>query len=67
MDYTEPVPAPPLKPPEITGEWYLRGFADAYHAHVAVIPAGPAGDQYSKGYMEGLAAFQRDVFAEIWS
>ncbi len=68
MDYTEPVPAPAIKPLEMAaGEWYLRGFADAYSAHVAVIPAGPAGEQYSKGYTEGLAAVQRDIFAEIWT
>ncbi len=68
MDYTEREPAPPLRPPKmVAGEWYLKGFVDAYHAHLAVIPRGPAGEQYKKGYTEGLAAAQRDFFAAIWN
>ena len=66
MDYTDREPAPPLTSPRmVAGEWFLRGFADAYNAHVAVAPEGPAGDQYSRGYKEGLAAVQRDFFAAM--
>ena len=66
MDYTDREPDPPLTAPRmVAGEWYLRGFADAYSAHLAVAPDGPAGDQYSRGYKEGLAAVQRDFFAAM--
>ena len=54
-----------LTPRMVAGEWYLRGFVDAYDAHVALIPAGPAGEQYSRGYQQGLAAVQRDFFAAM--
>ncbi len=49
----------------IAGEWYLMGFEDAYRGHVAVTPLGQAGEQYNRGYTEGLAAVQRDFFAAI--
>ncbi len=47
----------PLKP--VVGEWYLKGFADAYTAHWAVAPAGPLGEQYMRGYALGLAAVRQ--------
>ncbi len=66
MDYTDREPDPPLTAPRmVAGEWYLRGFADAYNAHVAVAPEGLAGEQYGRGYKEGLAAVQRDFFAAM--
>ncbi len=51
------------------GEWYLKGFEDAHQAHAPVVPWGPAGQEYSRGYTEGLADVQRDFFAAIsnWS
>jgi len=56
-----------IQPPQTAaGEWYLNGFEDAYRGRPAVTPVGPAGDQYSKGYAEGLAAVQRDFFAQTW-
>ncbi len=65
-DYTDREPVPPLTAPHmVAGEWYLRGFVDAYNAHVAVAPEGPAGEQYTRGYNEGLAAVQRDFFAAM--
>jgi hypothetical protein len=64
MDYTEPAPITPSKSPNTpAGEWYLYGFEDAYRGRLAIIPGGPAGEQYKKGYTEGLAAIQRDFFA----
>ena len=66
MDYSEREPVPPLITPRmVAGEWYLRGFADAYDARVALTPEGPAGAQYTRGYHEGLAAVQRDFFAAM--
>lgn len=50
-------------PPAIVGEWYLKGFADAYGAHWAVVPEGPEGEHYKKGYALGIAAV-RDQFFE---
>jgi len=68
MDYAEREPVMPLKPPRmVVGEWYLRGFADAYGAHWAVIPWGPAGEQYKKGYALGLATVRREFLAAAWS
>ncbi len=58
----------PLNSPQLmAGEWFLRGFADAYQAHQVVAPAGPAGDEYHRGYVIGLEAVQRDFFAAIWN
>ena len=66
IEYADRVPPPPPQPPRmVAGEYYLRGFADAYQARRAVIPHGPAGEQYKRGYAEGLAAVQRDFFAAI--
>ncbi len=66
MDYTDREPDPPLTAPRmLAGAWFLQGFVDAYNAHVAVAPEGPAGEQYSRGYKEGLAAVQRDFFAAM--
>lgn len=68
MDYTDRQSAPFLKPLKmLAGEWYLKGFADAYDAHWAVIPCGPAGEHYKKGYALGLATVQREFFAATWS
>ncbi len=68
MDYPEREPALPLRPATLlAGEWYLRGFADAYAAHWAVTPGGPAGEQYKKGYALGIAAVRREFFAAAWS
>ena len=68
MEYIDPEPAAPLKPPRIVaGEWYLQGFIAAYEARLALIPLGPAGEEYKRGYAEGLAAAQRDFFAAIWA
>jgi hypothetical protein len=47
----------------LVGEWYLRGFADAYGAHWAVTPDGPAGDEYMKGYALGVAAVRSEFLA----
>ena len=67
MDYTERALAPALRPSEtIAGEWYLRGFADAYGAHWAAAPCGPAGEQYKKGYALGVAAVRSEFFAAAW-
>ncbi|MGE5073151.1 MAG: hypothetical protein ACM3MF_06960 [Anaerolineae bacterium] len=66
MDYTEANPMPAVQPPRsVVGEWYLKGFVDAYGAHQAVVPSGPAGEEYQKGYQEGLAAVQRDFFSAL--
>ena len=46
----------------VDGEWYLKGFADAYAAHWAVVPCGGAGEAYKKGYALGLAAVRREFF-----
>lgn len=68
MEYTGCEPALPLRPSRmVAGEWYLRGFLDTYEARLAVIPLGPAGEEYKKGYAEGLSATQRDFFAAIWT
>ncbi len=73
MHYFDRLPARPLRdrepvlplrlPALIAGEWYLRGFADAYQAHQAVSPEGPAGEEYNRGYAAALAAVRRDFFA----
>jgi hypothetical protein len=64
MYYTEYHPATPPRPPlMVVGDWYLKGFADAYGAHWAVAPNGPAGEQYKKGYALGVAAVRREFFA----
>ena len=47
----------------VVGEWYLKGFSDAYGAHWAVIPSGPAGEQYKRGYALGLEAVRREFIA----
>ncbi len=66
MDYTERQPATPLGSPVIAaGDWYLKGFADAYSAHWAVAPYGPAGEQYLKGYALGQAAFRCEFFEAL--
>ena len=66
MDYIEREPAPPFRLPKcLAGEWYLKGYEDAFSARQAITPIGPAGDQYKKGYDEGLAAAQREFFAAI--
>ena len=66
MDYSDREPVPPLMTPKmVAGEWYLKGFADAYNARPALVPSGPAGEEYSRGYKEGLAAVQRDFFAAM--
>ncbi len=63
MDYAEREPVMPLRPPKlVVGEWYLKGFADAYGAHWAVIPYGSAGEQYKKGYALGIATVRREFF-----
>ena len=68
MDYTERQSLTPLRPLRVVvGEWYLKGFADAYDAHWAVIPCGPFGEQYKKGYALGLAAVRREFFAATLS
>ena len=39
--YDEREHTAPLRLPKMTGgDWYLRGFADAYHRKPAVIPGG---------------------------
>lgn len=63
MDYIEREPARPLSTPRmVVGEWYLKGFADAYDCHWAVVPWGPAGEEYKKGYALGAAAFRAEFF-----
>jgi hypothetical protein len=54
---------PPTPRRTMLGEWYLRGFADAYGAHWAVTPDGPAGDEYMKGYALGVAAVRSEFLA----
>ena len=62
VDYTEREPVLPLRPPKMVADgWYLKGFADGYHARPAIMPREPLGEQYRKGYIEGLAAAERDV------
>ena len=66
MDYFKREPETPLGTLKIVvGEWYLKGFADAYDAHWAVVPSGFAGEQYKKGYILGLAAVRREFFAAV--
>lgn len=63
MYYTERQPPPSFSLRSIfAGEWYLKGFADAYAAHWAVTPCGSAGEAYKKGYALGLAAVRREFF-----
>jgi hypothetical protein len=67
MNYTAREPALPGNPPElVAGEWFVKGFADGYHARAAVVPLGTAGEQYDKGYDEGLEVALRDCLAESW-
>jgi len=62
MDHTEREPArQPSLPKMVTDVWYLKGFSDGYDARPMVIPRGLAGEQYKRGYAEGLAAAGRDV------
>ena len=49
----------------VVGEWYLKGFADAYGAHWAVVPCGPAREQYERGYALGLAAVRNEFFEAL--
>lgn len=66
MDYSEREPVLPLLTPKmVAGQWYLQGFMDAYSARVALVPFGPAGEEYNRGYEQGLAAVQRDFFAAM--
>ena len=66
MDYDEREPNQALTTARmVAGEWYLRGLTDAYNARAALIPFGPAGEQYIRGYEQGLAAVQRDFFAAM--
>ncbi len=59
--YDEREHTAPLRLPKMTnGDWYLRGFADAYHRKPAAIPRGPAGEQYKNGYSAGLKAAWRE-------
>ncbi len=68
MDFFEPTPpVSPKLPPIAAGEWYLYGFEDAYRGRQAIVPSGPAGEQYKRGYDEGLEAVQRDFFAATWN
>jgi hypothetical protein len=68
MDYLQREPMSPIRRPQmVAGEWYLKGFADAYHAHQVVSPSGPAGEEYGRGYTAGLEAVQRDFFAAVWA
>ncbi len=53
------------QPRVVMGEWYLRGFADAYQAHQEVSPLGLAGAEYNRGYAAGLEAVQRDFLAAV--
>lgn len=67
MDYPERAPVLLLQPPAmVVGDWYLKGFADAYGAHWAVIPSGPAGEHYKKGYALGLATVRAEFLAATW-
>lgn len=66
MDFIEPaaaLPRPAARP--VVGEWFLKGFADAYGAHWAVTPWGPAGEQYTRGYALGLEAVRREFFEAL--
>jgi hypothetical protein len=68
MDSHERERPTPLGPPKtIVGEWYLKGFADAYGAHWAVVPCGPAGEQYRRGYALGLTAVRHEYFVACWN
>ena len=59
--YDEREHTAPLRLPKMTGgDWYLRGFADAYHRKPAVIPRGPVAEKYKNGYAEGLRAAWRE-------
>lgn len=66
MDHTEREAGPLVRPQRSAGEWYVKGFADGYHAYLAVSPSGAAGEQYDKGYNEGIETALRDCFAETW-
>ncbi len=66
MDDTGRDPDAQLSPlPEVVGEWWLRGLADAYAAHWAAAPSGPAGEQYMRGYGLGLALVRDMYFAAL--
>ncbi len=68
MNYLERRSVIPLNPASIlVGEWYLRGFADAYDAHWALVPNGPEGEHYRKGYALGLAAVRREFLVAALS
>jgi hypothetical protein len=61
MEYIGPRPAAfNCSPKPVIGDWYLKGFADAYAAHWPAAPSGPAGEQYKRGYALGIAAVQRE-------
>ncbi len=49
----------------VVGEWYLKGFADAYDAHWAVVPSGPFGEQYRKGYALGVAVVRQKYLSVL--
>ncbi len=63
MNDLERRPAAPLETPSaFFGEWYLKGFADACDCRWPVVPWGPAGEPYKKGYALGAAAFRCAFF-----
>ncbi len=66
MDIAAPDPDNQIDPlSEVVGEWYLKGFADAYSAHWAVAPSGPAGDQYLRGYTLGVELVRELYFSAL--
>ncbi len=63
--YQLTIPVEPLT--LAVGEWYLKGFSDAYQAHWAVVPWGPMAEHYTKGYALGLAAVRAEYYAALQS
>lgn len=64
MEHIAAVPGITITTPDrVVGQWFLRGFADAYGAHWAVTPEGLAGEHYRRGYELGVAAVRAEYMA----
>ncbi len=50
---------------DVVGTWWLKGLADAYAAHWAAAPNGPAGEQYLRGYALGVAMVREMYFSAL--
>ena len=66
MDRTEPELALHSRlPTTVADGWYRKGFTDGYDGRLAIIPRGSLAQPYKKGYAEGRAAAERDVYCEV--